>query len=260
MTETPETLDFIEGIDIDLPPGLEAVGGVENDPISIIPPNFFAGTEKTIVVGSQLAAFAASVDEAMRPHISNMFLLAQLAADKHIENTGGNSRSWYDFYVKTLKGMGWLVEGDANAVREVEGATLQVHQEIIPVITAALGPMAAAASTITTVLNGLANINKDAPWITLFHRKSQRAKANQFQISYATAEGGHPALTLVGFELEAETEVTQVLFFKFGASSASLKHFEVKISMAAATVDLIKDAIARKLGLLITQNIEDIEI
>ena len=57
----------------------------------------------------------------------------------------------------------------------------------------------------------------DGPWMTVFKRESQTAKAVRFQITLVepTQDGGL-MVALMAFELEATATLTQVLFFKFG--------------------------------------------
>ncbi len=256
--ELNEALSFVESLELPEIDELEAVetGG----PIDIVPPKFREDVGQTITVGSQLAGFAASVSAELRPHISNSFLLAQLAANKFVKDNDGSSRDWYDKYIQVLNNIGWVIEGDAAAIRVVEGTSLQVHQEIIPIITAALGPGAVAASTILNVLNGLASMEKDKPWITLFDRASQRASANQFQVSFASVEGGRPRITLACFELDASNSVVQVLFFKFSDSHAKLKHFEIKASINESVFNQVKDHIAARVIAHTSRFIADIQI
>lgn len=49
----------------------------------------YTTTGQAVAVGSQIAEFAANVPAALRPHIANSFLLAQLAANSYIKKVGG---------------------------------------------------------------------------------------------------------------------------------------------------------------------------
>ena len=207
-------------------------------------PTYEDGTQQVVTVGSQISEFSERVPEAQRPQIANSFLLAQLAANKMIEDDGG-SKEWYDRYVDVLANIGWLVETETISERDVSDTSGELHEEIIPIITLALGPAVAATALVTKILEGLQNMDKDSPWITLFSKESQRATANQFQISYADIpDDGQPRITLACFELDASRSVTQVLFFKFSEMSAKLRHFGSKMSMNAALFDAVQDVVA----------------
>lgn len=212
-------------------------------------PEYKSDVEQAVTVGSQISEFAKSVPQEMRPHIDNAFLLAQLAANFEIQEHGGNTSAWYDKYIEVLENAGWVVESRGDSVRDVSGASAEVHEKIIPVLTAALGPAAAASSIVITTLNSLAEMNEDQPWITLFDRESQRASANQFQISYVDVdEHNVPRLTLASFELNAQRSVTQILFFKFLNTEATLSHFESKMSINKTAFDKGKEIIAARLA------------
>jgi hypothetical protein len=212
-------------------------------------PEYKSGVEQAVTVGSQISEFAKSVPQEIRPYIDNAFLLAQLAANFEIQEHGGSTSAWYDKYIEVLENAGWVVESRGDSVREVTGASAEVHQKIIPVLTAALGPAAAASSIVITTLNSLAEMNEDQPWITLFDRESQRASANQFQVSYVDVdEHKVPRLTLASFELDARRAVTQILFFKFLNTEATLSHFESKMSINKTAFENGKEIIAARLA------------
>jgi hypothetical protein len=211
-------------------------------------PTYEDGTEQVVTVGSQIAEYSKRVSEARRAQITNSFLLAQLAANKRIAE-GGATKDWYDAYVSVLANTGWITETGTVSDRDVSGSSSEVHEEIIPIITAALGPAVAAAALVTKILQGLADMEKDNPWITLFSKESQRATANQFQISYADVpEGKEPQISVTCFELDASHSVTQVLFFKFSNSKAKLRHFGSKLSMNTAVFDRVQDIVADRVA------------
>ncbi len=256
MTVDAKTaMHFVESTELPgLPEGLEG--------IEITAPDLpeFDKPDLAVTVGSQVASFADDVKPELRQQISNAFLFAQQAADKRLERLGeASSKSWYDTYVDVMSQIGWIREDASVVVREVTGTSLHVHKEIIPIVAAALGP-AAATATVVNVLKGLQNMNQDSPWITLFQSASQRASANQFQISHTTQEEGTPRIRLVNFELDAERSVTQVLFFRLDTNKAELRHFENKMAVNEPIFGQVAPVIANRLADRIAGNILAIEI
>jgi hypothetical protein len=244
---------FLEAID--LPPAARATRSAP------VERSFSIETPEAIAVGSQMTEFAANVPVALRPHIANSLLLAQLAANGHIKATGGGSKEWYEHYCQVLANTGWVVENQAVSTRDVAGSAMQVHKEILPVIAMLLGPAVAAAAIVMAALNGLANMAKDAPWITLFHRESQRAHANQFQVGYVDVDSGDsPRISVACFELEAAQAVTQVLFFKFSDSSAKLRHFTSKLRMNEAIFTRTQALVEAKIADRAAAFIADIQL
>lgn len=105
-------------------------------------------------------------------------------------------------------------------------------------------------------------MDEGQPWFTLFDHESQRASANQFQISYAEAPepGVAPRINLACFELDASRAVTRVLFFRFSNSDASLRHFGAKLSMNETVCMEVKDTIQARLAQYSAAYIADIPI
>lgn len=194
-------------------------------------PATLTGEDQVIAIGSQIAEFASSVAEDIREDISNSLLLAQLAADK-AAGTPDNAQEWYNAYIDVLKNIGWLVEDASWNMQEFDGVTAEVHKAVIPVITAALGASGITSALIIDLLNGLAEVSKDQPWITLFDKASKRAYGGQFQISYIhTPPGGKPVMVVAFFGLEGDTTLVQVLFLKLSESSINLSQGKSSLSI-----------------------------
>ncbi|WP_353474425.1 hypothetical protein PVT71_20980 [Salipiger sp. H15] len=249
-----EALAFVESVEIPGPPG-----GFEAAESDMNPPDFGAAGEQSVAIGSQIAGFAESVPADLRRFIADAFLLAQLAATKAIES-GGTGAQWYDTYVATLGKVGWTAESADRSMRVVAGGSAEVHKEILSVLALVLGPGAAAAASVIAVLKGLDNMDRQTPWITLFQRRSQRANANQFQISTASVEQGVPVVRLVGFDLDASRSVTQVLFFRFGQSDATLRQFSQTMSVDEPLFRAAGPKIAERLGAHVGEEIAAIDI
>ncbi len=249
----------LQAITLDPPPRihLESTRDQEAPP----PPSYKEDGAQTVAVGSQIAEFASSVPADLRPQITNSFLLAQLAANKDHGGQAGEPRKWYERYVEVLANIGWVIEGEDFSKQEVGGSAIEVHKAIMPVLTVALGPAVAAAAMVTAVLKGLQEMDKDTPWITLFDRESRRASANQFQVSYAEApEGKAPRVSLAAFELNAKRSVTQVLFFKFSGSEATLEHVSSKLSMNESIFRTVQPVVEDKVADYVTGYVTDIAI
>jgi hypothetical protein len=100
----------------------------------------------------------------------------------------------------------------------------------LALITVALGPVPTALNLVVIALNSLHEMTKDSPWISLFNRKSDQARAAGLQFAYAAEEGGTATVTVAAFGLEAQQTITQVLFFKF--TNADAKVFLRTVSMS----------------------------
>jgi len=244
---------------LELPPGPELEAAVAADLPAV--PDYQPGVPQVITVGSQIAEFSEGVPADLRSTIANCILLAQLAADRWVEtHPDADELNWYNCYVAVLKKCGWLIERNETSLKSVSGDGFKVHQEIIGVLTAALGG-AAAASIILGVLSGLKKMDENQPFFTIFDRASQRAEATLFQISYVDAGAGkHPRLNFAAYHVAASASATQILFFKFAGTNAKLRSSYADLSIDEDILRAVRDQIFARVGDRIVGNITSIEI
>jgi hypothetical protein len=206
-----------------------------------------AGASRALAVGSQFTEFAADVDRSLRKDIINSFLVAQLAANALLAEVKGDARQWYDRYFFVLANTGWTVERTADLIQDFSGSSTRVYQAILPILTGALGA-AAASSTVVATLQGLAAASANPPWLTLFERESRRASSNQFQVGYVRGTAGEPIRgTLTSFELDAEQSGTQVLFFRFGSTRATLRWATSSLTLNEPDFRQVRDLVGERI-------------
>jgi hypothetical protein len=183
------------------------------------------------VVGSGLFSFAQGVDATVREAISDSALLAQLVANKRASIEGA-PLEWFRAYSSVLQNVGWTLQESGWTDYTTKGTAVEVNEKIIEVITAALGPSAAALTIITSTVNALKAMKPDSSWITIFSRESQKAKIARFQIGLAEKGPGDDVfVSLLACLIEANNTITQVLFFKFREAQASFKANSAKVSI-----------------------------
>ena len=246
-------LDFIQSIE--LPEQGPALEGAP-EPVT------YGDQPEVATVGSQITQFSANVTPAQRAAVADCLLLAQLAANKA---SGGDpdQMAWYRKYVEVLQNIGWNTEAMTWEQRQVQNTDLSVHQEIIPVLAAALGPAVAMASMIIGVLTGLQNMNKSSPWITLFNRASQHASGATFQLGYVdVGSGGDSSIgvRLLAVAIDAKNTITQVLFFKFSDAKATLRSANGQLGISNARLDSIKASVSQRVLPFLEQNIAQLDL
>lgn len=256
MTQDPDAiLNFVETVDIVEQP---LMSPFESEDVK--KPVAFVDVEQSVVVGSQIASFSEGFDPKLRSAVSNVFLLAQLAADKALKVQGVGTETWYKTYVATLAGLGLTDEGRGGSFQEVSGSFLKVHNAAVAIVKDLMGPPVAAAAMVVKVLESLSSINEDQPWITFFDQKSRRAEACQFQMAHGDAASGAPVMYLTAFELQAQRSLTQVLFFKSNTEEATLSYFNKTIALDPDLLSRVSARISEKLGAHVDANIEAIDI
>jgi hypothetical protein len=252
---TQAPVQFVQGLELpEPPPQLESVD--QPAPVS------FGPDQEAVVVGAQVAEFSPQVSAEHKALVADCLLLAQLAANKATA-ASPDLMAWYRSYTQVLQGIGWNVHSMEMEEKQVSDSDGGVHQAILPVLTAMLGPAAAGISMVVSVLRGLQEMDKDNPWITVFNRASQHASGAKMQIGFVDTAPGDPSaisVKLLALALDAKKEITQVLFFKLSKSEATLKKADGHLGITAARLDSIGGAVAGKVQPFLVDNISKIDI
>ena len=128
------------------------------------------------------------------------------------------------------------------------GQGFEAHKAVIPVLTALLGPQASALSVVSAMMQGLQEMEDNAPWLTLFEQQVRTEHSAAFQI--ATAEVGADGLlqvALVAFELKARAKLSQLLFFKYTSSTTKLRFSAGKATIFEAALAQQRDELAARM-------------
>lgn len=156
---------------------------------------------------------------------------------------------WYAAYFSALSALGWAQSDSQFADYEFKSDSAEAHKAIIPVLTALLGPQAAAITLVKAALDGLQSMSDNAPWLTVFDQQSRTERFARFQVATAHVDaGGLLQIALVAFDLKARSKLTQVLFFKFASSSTRLRYSAGKATIYEAALREQREEIARRLA------------
>lgn len=210
--------------------------------------NFDTVKDQAMIVGSDIVSFVKGVTPDRREDIVNSSLLAQLGAKKQVSDPT-KIYDWYNAYFDVLMNIGWVVHDRGFATYSEQSKGFEAHEAILAVAASVLGPTATAMAVVKATLDALKSMSSDSPWMTLFNRESQSANTARFQVML-TEHGSDDQflVSLMAFGLEAQKTLTQVLFFKFQSSEATLKHYSGKVTINSHVLssvrDLIKDKIA----------------
>lgn len=198
---------------------------------------FSTAKNQATIIKQDVFAFMSGTEDVLRKAISDSSLLAQLVADKKIEDKD-DLTGWYDAYFEVLRNIGWVVQDQGWAVYEESGDGFEVHEKIAEVASVLLGPAPAALAVVKATLDALTGMNDDSPWITFFNRETTESKAARFQISLVQPEAGGLVVSMMAFSIKAKRKITQVLFFKIKDNSAVLRNKSATVSI---NVDALKD-------------------
>ena len=167
-----EIVSFIQSLDL---PAAMYRRGAEQEPLPA-----YNSVAQAVPVGSQMTEFTKDVPQSIRPGISNGLLLGQLAADKASAKKEPDPLAWFTTFNTVLRGIGWQSTLSELNEQSISHKNISLSQAIIPIVTEIVGAAAAAGSIIISVLKGLETMDQDAPWITVFERRSNKVSANNF--------------------------------------------------------------------------------
>jgi hypothetical protein len=221
-------------------------------------PIFDQAKTQAQVSGSAVFSFAQGVTTDVREAISDSALLAQLVANKKFP-ADQSPLEWFRAYAEVLQNVGWTIQESSWTDYTAQGTAVEVHKKIIEVLTVALGPAPAALLIITTTINALSAMKSDSPWITLFEREAKRAKIARFQIGLVDKDpNGDVFVSLFAFLIQAQDNITQVLFFKFRNAKASFQANTMKVSIDRAAVSDIGPGIRNKIRVYQTDYLSNV--
>lgn len=233
QTETlaSRTRSYIAALDLPPPPRTRGPEAPLPDP-----------SAPALAVGPNLVEFAPGADPALRPAMTDALLLAQLAADKAEVATPD---AWYAAHHGVLTRLGFRSSGLTRTTQDFAATNAELHEAILPVITAAFAGAAVPAIVMAT-LEQLSAASEDRPWIRLFERESRRFSARQFQVTVVEGDASAQTVNMLGFALDIVQEQAQILFFRHARDTASVGRIEGHFSAGnAALADIAPDLAAR---------------
>jgi hypothetical protein len=236
--------DFLRGLDV----GSVAAVPLSLDGTAAQQPVFDKAQEQAVVVGSDIVSFTDAVEPEFREAISDSALVAQLAAnakfDPKLDPIG-----WFDNYFAILGALGWTTQVRDTAQYKFQREGMHVHEAIIEVVTAFLGPLPGAAALVKLTLESLKSMDKGSPWITLFNRESEHAEIGRFQFTLIRRGQGNSFLAdAMCFAIEADRKITQILFFKASKSKTRMRRSLATVSIGQDSLDGLRPLLKQKVN------------
>ena len=220
-------------------------------------PTFDPSKPQALVIGSDVVSFTVGVEADFRQAIADSALFAQLVA-LNKKGTAGNAMKFFDAYLTTLAGLGWMIQTRETATIKLQTDGFDVHSAITGVITAFLSPISGAAAAVLAVLDGLHKMNANEPFITLFNKRSHSQTLSRFQFTYVHNDPDHGLCAeIAAFALNADVGQTQVLFFKLNRNSSALSRSLGTLSIDTEALKELKPNLAGRVKDFRTRMIAD---
>jgi hypothetical protein len=220
---------FVKSVDLSgVPRGISAMGAAADAEAGAV---FDKAKAQAQIVGSGVFSFSQGVDAEVREAIADSALLAQLVASKRTKFEA-NPVGWFNAYAEVLAAVGWTLQENGWTDYATNGASAEVNKKIMEVLTAVLAPAAGAAVILTATVKALADMDAGSPWFKLFDRESRKANVSRFQVGLVSTEAnGDIFVSMLVCVVQAQSTLTQVLFFKFNTSTASFTANNSKVSL-----------------------------
>lgn len=239
--------EFVASVVLPEPPlGVGTAGGLARAAATA----FDAAKDQASVVGSDVISFVKGVTPEQRSDVVNATLLAQLVANKKVAAPTAlpDVVRWYEEYFDVLSHIGFVIQDKGFATYEERSQDFEAHKAILDVAAALLAGAPGALAVLQKTLGALEKMAGDSPWITLYNRESRSANTARFQASLVDQdENGQFLLSLIAFGIEAQSRVTQVLFFKFRKNDVTLRHHSGKVTINAQVLASVRNQIAERL-------------
>lgn len=240
-----------------LPIGADAISfGIEEEPPAgaIDPDKIPDG----IVTGTNLVEFDGEVDAELRSAVALSLLAAQRVASNDV--VVATPDQWLERHNTVLKNLNWMIEGGGSVEQTFDKVDVEVHDAIIPFLTAALGGAAAASSLIVTALKQLQQVNKDSPWITLFDSESRRFEVSEYQFTRVAVEQDRVVMNLAAARFDATFGRKQILFFKITKQHAKFRMANSSMLADAELLRMSSDGLKTKLARLTNKFLLELDI
>jgi hypothetical protein len=214
-------------------------------------PAFDQAKNQASVVGSEVISFVKGVTPDARNAIANSALLAQLAANGSAPS-GTDIYRWYDRYFEVLRNIGWTIQKREFVTYQASGTGFEAQEAILDVAAALFGPGATSGVMLKATIDALRSLrdaDSKSPVITIFDQQSQHAQAARFQVSLVQDQPDKNfAVALLAFGLEANSTITQVLFFKVRKGDATLKHMSGRVAITSEIMAHVASQIEAKVA------------
>lgn len=213
--------------------------------------------EGAAVDAGSLVSFVSGLTAVHKSDVLNSTLLAQLAASKAFDRFK-QTRQWYEKYCEVLAQVGWVVPTFAYREYSPSGASLQLSDAILDILSAiATGDEIKIVQATLTSLKD--NPSSQGP-LTLFENQSYPENVGTFQILPVGEDDGEVVMVLTALEFRSEKHVTRFLWFSWTTTTVKLFQSAQKSVLNEDVYKLVRQEVIEKLGDRASQYIKDLEI
>lgn len=222
---------------------------------------FEAGEDEpsSFINSRSLVSFASEVRGQNRKDLLNSTLFAQLAADYDFPGMA-DPMAWFKRYTGLLSEIGYNLQGGEERIYSSGVHDFDMNKALLKIMGVALGGPVTQLALITSTLDALKELGKDADDIKIFERRVQALQTNSFQIGSATEVNEAVALTLSTFRLNTYDGTRRILFFKAGKDTVELTYSVTTATLNEDVYGRVRNDIVEQLGDAAAKSIRGIKL
>ncbi|WP_231653024.1 hypothetical protein [Pseudomonas californiensis] len=216
------------------------------------------------IVGGSVVAFAEGVSRQNKEDVKDSLLLATLTANKAF-NPETQGDQWYGKFNETLAVMGWLSSHWRYAryrATQQRFSMDEVGLEILgSAIAAAALPGPASLAMLKVAKDAVTALSAKKEPLRLFEKHSKTHRGGSFRIaSCAESSDGTVTLAMAGVSFQADSEVTNVLFWEWQDSQVETYLGENSLVFNTRVYNGVRDTVQSKLDANAKSAIEAFDI
>ncbi len=213
------------------------------------------GADQSFFSEKSILSFASQVSAQNRSDVLNTVLLAQMAANKAVNN---DTLLWYNKFLEILSKTGWIIEGKDLQTYESNSDLFEIQNVIIDILTSVFGSTYIAI--IKKTLDAIKGLSDEDKKIKAFEKNTMEASQSYFQIALATEENTVVAMKLGTFVINSFNNITSVLFFKAEKSKTTVQYISKNATFNSDVFAIARGNVTKMLGENLLINIAEIDI
>jgi len=203
------------------------------------------------VVGGNIVAFAEGVSPQSKDDVMDSLLLATLVANKAF-NPETQGDQWYGKYNESLAMMGWLSSHwrySRYRATQKRFSMDEVGLEILgSAIAAAALPGPASIAMLKVAKDAVTALSAKKEPLRLFEKQAKTHRGGSFRIASCVESEGVVNLAMAGVSFQADSEVTNVLFWEWQDSQVESYLGENSLVFNTRVYAGVRAAVQEKLG------------
>ncbi|MGH6681274.1 MAG: hypothetical protein ACREDL_20615, partial [Bradyrhizobium sp.] len=166
---------------------------------------------------------------------------------------------WTDTYYNTMLNIGWIKQTDKSGSQTLNGNAATVGATVFAIASGLIG--LSGAAMVKAIIDGLGRLANGDPVLTLFMQRSTSATVADFTSGLGSSDSnGDFIVNLTEFDVSANEEDIQVLFFKWNHERSVVHFRNASLVLDDSVYGLVADDIATKIAGFTREYVKELSI